>query len=110
MTEEKRYCALCQKDETRSECTYGPEAWDMATLSPKLSARIGEAMSPQDMLLQKQQLRLNTRKLMQQRKALSKQKPISQPMNPASLEPVKEAIQEKAERVRATKLSLLVER
>jgi len=56
-------------------------------------------MSPQDMLLQKQQLRLNTRKLMQQRKALSKQKPISQPMNPASLEPVKEAIQEKAERV-----------
>ena len=99
MTEEKRYCALCQKCETQSECSYGPEAWDMATLSPKLSARIGEAMSPQDMLLQKQQLRLNTRKLMQQRKALSKQKPISEPMNPASLEPVKEAIQEKAERV-----------
>ncbi len=99
MSEEKRYCALCRKDETRSECGYGPEAWDMATLSPKLSAKIGEAMSPQDMLLQKQQLRLNTRKLMQQRQALSKKKPIESPMNPASLEPVKEAIQEKAERV-----------
>ena len=99
MAEEKRYCALCKKEETKSECSYGPEAWEMATLAPRVFDSVKEANSPQDMLLQKQQLRLNTRKLMQQRKALSKKQPIESPMNPASLEPVKEAIQEKAERV-----------
>ena len=99
MAEEKRYCALCKKEEAKSECSYGPEAWEMATLAPRVFDSVKEANSPQDMLLQKQQLRLNTRKLMQQRKALSKKQPIESPMNPASLEPVKEAIQEKAERV-----------
>ena len=26
--EEKRYCPLCDKKETRSECSYGPKMWD----------------------------------------------------------------------------------
>jgi Domain of unknown function (DUF6321)/Protein of unknown function (DUF5661) len=30
-TEEVRYCHLCAKDETKGECRYGPEAWEMAT-------------------------------------------------------------------------------
>jgi len=29
--EEVRYCHLCAKDETKSECAYGPNAWEMAT-------------------------------------------------------------------------------
>ncbi len=28
---EVRYCHLCAKDETKSECRYGPNAWEMAT-------------------------------------------------------------------------------
>lgn len=27
--EEVRYCHLCEKEETKSECSYGPEAWEM---------------------------------------------------------------------------------
>ena len=27
--EEKRYCSLCNKMESRNECSYGPSAWDM---------------------------------------------------------------------------------
>ena len=26
--EEKRFCKLCQKPETRDECSYGEKAWD----------------------------------------------------------------------------------
>ena len=26
--EEKKFCRLCQKPETRSECSYGEKAWD----------------------------------------------------------------------------------
>lgn len=26
--EEKKFCKLCQKPETRKECSYGPKAWD----------------------------------------------------------------------------------
>ena len=26
--EEKKFCKLCQKPETRSECSYGEKAWD----------------------------------------------------------------------------------
>jgi hypothetical protein len=26
--EEKKYCRLCQKPETKSECSYGPKAWE----------------------------------------------------------------------------------
>ena len=26
--EEKRFCKLCQKPETRKECSYGEKAWD----------------------------------------------------------------------------------
>ena len=29
--EEVRYCHLCQKPETKSECSYGPSAWEMNT-------------------------------------------------------------------------------
>lgn len=29
--EEVRYCDLCKKDETKSECSYGPDAWEMNT-------------------------------------------------------------------------------
>lgn len=29
--EEVRYCHLCQKAETKSECSYGPSAWEMNT-------------------------------------------------------------------------------
>jgi len=85
--EEKRYCALCKKEETRNECGYGPEAWDMATLSPKLFVK-KEEMSPQELMLQKQQLRLNTMKLMQQRQNIQKKKSIESPMNPSNIEPV----------------------
>jgi len=85
--EEKRYCTLCKKEEKRGECSYGPEAWDMATLSPKLFVK-NESMSPQDLMLQKQQLRLNTMKLMQQRKDLQQKKSIESPMKPSNLEPV----------------------
>lgn len=28
---EKRYCALCNKKETRSECSYGGDMWDLVT-------------------------------------------------------------------------------
>ena len=27
--EETRYCHLCEKEETKSECSYGPSAWEM---------------------------------------------------------------------------------
>ncbi len=27
--EEVRYCHLCEKEETKSQCSYGPEAWEM---------------------------------------------------------------------------------
>jgi len=30
--EEKRYCQVCQKMETRDECSYGPEVWDKMTV------------------------------------------------------------------------------
>lgn len=30
--EEKRYCQVCQKMETRNECSYGPEVWDKMTV------------------------------------------------------------------------------
>ena len=26
--EEKKFCKLCQKPETRDQCSYGPKAWD----------------------------------------------------------------------------------
>ena len=29
--EESRYCMMCKKKETRSECSYGPEMWDKMT-------------------------------------------------------------------------------
>lgn len=29
--EEVRYCHLCEKEETKSECSYGPSAWEMYT-------------------------------------------------------------------------------
>lgn len=32
-----RYCPACKKDETRSECAYGPKYWDMFSLPPRLS-------------------------------------------------------------------------
>ena len=30
--EETRYCQICQKMETRDECSYGPEVWDKMTI------------------------------------------------------------------------------
>jgi hypothetical protein len=30
-SEEKRYCPLCKKEETKSQCSYGPSAWEMAS-------------------------------------------------------------------------------
>lgn len=30
-SQEKRYCYLCQKKETKGECSYGPSAWEMYT-------------------------------------------------------------------------------
>lgn len=33
-----RYCPKCQKDETRSECKYGPKYWDMFSLPPALTS------------------------------------------------------------------------
>jgi len=32
MHEEKRYCPLCNKRETRSECSYGKKAWDKVSV------------------------------------------------------------------------------
>ena len=29
--EQTRYCHLCQKEETKSQCSYGPSAWEMYT-------------------------------------------------------------------------------
>lgn len=31
-SEEKRYCPLCDKKETRSECSYGEKAWDKVSI------------------------------------------------------------------------------
>ena len=31
--EEKRYCPLCDKKETRSECSYGPKMWDKYSIA-----------------------------------------------------------------------------
>lgn len=92
--EEKRYCTLCKKEEKREECSYGPEAWEMATRTSKKVW--DEAMNPAELMLQKQQLRLNTMKLMQQRKALQQKKSISSPMNPGDLETTQK---ESAERI-----------
>jgi len=36
-TEMIRYCPACKKNETRSECAYGPKYWDMFSLPPRLS-------------------------------------------------------------------------
>ncbi|MFZ9876814.1 MAG: DUF5661 family protein [Candidatus Nanopelagicales bacterium] len=33
-----RYCPKCKKDETRSECKFGPKYWDMYSLPPALSS------------------------------------------------------------------------
>ena len=40
-----RYCPKCQKDETRSECKYGPKFWDMYSL-PKTLGKDYHANSP----------------------------------------------------------------
>lgn len=32
-----RYCPKCQKNETRSECAYGPRYWDMFSMPPTLT-------------------------------------------------------------------------
>ena len=32
-----RYCPKCQKDETRSECKYGPKYWDMFSIPSSLT-------------------------------------------------------------------------
>jgi len=93
--EEKRYCTLCKKEETKGECSYGPEAWEMATRTSKKVW--DEALNPAELMLQKQQLRLNTMKLMQQRKALQQKRSISSPMNPGSLENTTQ--KESAERI-----------
>jgi hypothetical protein len=36
-TEMIRYCPKCQKDETRSECKYGPKYWDMFSIPSALT-------------------------------------------------------------------------
>jgi hypothetical protein len=33
-----RYCPKCKKDETRSECKYGPKFWDMFSIPPALTS------------------------------------------------------------------------
>jgi hypothetical protein len=35
--EEVRYCHLCEKKETKSECSYGPSAWEMNTRQLKMN-------------------------------------------------------------------------
>ena len=32
--DEVRYCHLCQKDERKNECSYGGNAWEMASRKP----------------------------------------------------------------------------
>lgn len=29
-----RWCKVCEKEETRSECSYGPKIWDKYTIKP----------------------------------------------------------------------------
>ena len=36
VTNGKRYCPKCEKNELRSECEYGPTYWDLYSLPPKL--------------------------------------------------------------------------
>ena len=44
---EKKYCKLCKKEETRSECSYGGEAWDKNTTSEKKeSIKLDDAGMP----------------------------------------------------------------
>jgi hypothetical protein len=31
--EEKRYCKLCRREETKGECSYGPSMWEKYTIS-----------------------------------------------------------------------------
>jgi hypothetical protein len=35
--EEVRYCHLCEKEETKSECSYGPSAWEMNSRQLKMN-------------------------------------------------------------------------
>jgi hypothetical protein len=35
--DQKRYCPKCKKNETRSECSYGPKYWDLFSLPSNLS-------------------------------------------------------------------------
>lgn len=42
--DEVRYCHLCQKDERKNECSYGGNAWEMASRKPMSEDHIPIAM------------------------------------------------------------------
>ena len=90
---EKKYCRLCKKKETKSECGFGPKMWEKYSVDDATDKQIevaasqsdadgvgesdggmSEQMSPQEQQIQKKQIMLNRMKLVAQQKALQQNK------------------------------------
>lgn len=96
---EKKYCRLCMKKESRSECGYGPRMFDAysvddatdqerevaASQSDADGGGVSEEMTPQDQQLQRKQLQLNRLKLQAQQKALQKKSKADMHMSTESV-------------------------
>ena len=90
---EKKYCRLCKKKETKSQCGFGPKMWEKYSVDDATDKEVtvaasqsdadgggesdggmSEEMSPQEQQIQKKQIMLNRMKLVAQQKALQKNK------------------------------------
>ena len=59
--EEKKFCKLCQKPETREECSYGPKAWDRFAV-PVRSVKKEELELDEAILPEKKERKSRTKK------------------------------------------------
>jgi len=90
---EKKYCRLCKKKETKSQCGFGPKMWEKYSVDDATDKEVevaasqndadgggesgggmSEQMSPQEQQIQKKQIMLNRMKLVAQQKALQQNK------------------------------------
>ena len=90
---EKKYCRLCKKKETKSQCGFGPKMWEKYSVDDATDKEVevaasqtdadgggesgggmSEQMSPQEQQIQQKQIMLNRMKLVAQQKALQQNK------------------------------------
>lgn len=94
----KKYCRLCKKKETKSQCGFGPKMWEKYSVNDASEKEVetaaeeggisdggdgggvSESMSPQEMQVQRKQLQLNRLKIQNQQKALQGKKKSDVPV------------------------------